>query len=199
MDVVQLVFAYQQRPLRVQLIAGTAWYDLTDLCTLLGRPSLDDAVDFVSSAHPHRLRHPSRGTEGVPWIDDDGLWSIVSLAGYRLTDDLARWLHWKVAPTIRHASYEQVPNGDAANVRELWHLIDQLLDAGAAKDYSRDTEVLAINLTDMQLAAFRRNLPLPGKTRMSRLLASSQNPPYRGQAQIVHKGREILCLTFDRP
>lgn len=127
------------------------------------------------------------------------MWSVVSLAGYRLADDLAQWLHLKVAPTIRHAIYEQVPNGDAAEVRELWHVMDQLLDIGAAKDYGCGTGVLAINLTDMQLGALRRNLPLPGKTRLSRLLASSQNPPYRGRARIAHKGREILCLTFHRP
>ncbi|MGO4703286.1 hypothetical protein [Dyella sp. 2RAB6] len=199
MDVAQLAFAYQQRPLRVQLIAGTAWYDLADLCILLSRPSLDDAVAFVGSVHPQRLRLPTEGAEGSPWIDDDGLWSIVSLAGYRLADDLAQWLHLKVAPTIRHAIYEQVPNGDAVEVRELWHVMDQLLDIGAATDYGRGTGVLAINLTDMQLAAFRRDLPLPGKTRLSRLLASSKNPPYRGQTHIAHKGREILCLTFDRP
>lgn len=199
MDVAQLAFSYQQCPLRVQLIAGTAWYDLADLCTLLGRPSLDDAVAFVSSTHPQRLHLPTEGTKGTPRIDDDGLWSVVSLAGYRLTDDVASWLHLKVAPAIRHAIYEQMPDGNAANVRELWHVMDQLLDIGAAKDYGHGTEVLAINLTDMQLAAFRRGLPLPGKTRMSRLLASSKNPSYRGQTRIPHKGREILCLTFDRP
>jgi len=39
--------------------------------------------------------------------------------------------------------------------------MDQLLGVGAAKDYGRGTEVVAINLTGMQLAAFRRALPLP--------------------------------------
>lgn len=59
-----------------------------------------------------------------PWIDDDGLWSIVSLAGYRLTDDPAHWLLLDVGPKIRHAIYEQTPNGNASDVRELWHVID---------------------------------------------------------------------------
>jgi len=56
------------------------------------------------------------------------------MLGYRLADDVAQWLHPKVAPTTRHAIYEQVPYGSAAEVRELWHVMAQLLDAGAAKD-----------------------------------------------------------------
>jgi len=199
MDVGRLAFAYNQHPLRVQLIDGTAWYDLSDLCALLGRPPLEDAVAFVGSAHPQRLRLSTQETAGTPWTDDDGLWSVVSVAGYRLADDVARWLHQKVAPAVRHAIYEQVPNGNSAEVRELWHVIDHLLDIGAAKDYGHGTEVLAINLTDTQLAAFRRGLPLPGKTKTRHLLACSKAPQYRGQMRVAHGGREILCLAFDRP
>jgi len=199
MDVTQLAFAYNQHPLRVQLIDGTAWYDLADLCALLGRPSLEDAVAFVGSCHPQRLRLSAQEIEGTSWTDDDGLWSVVSVAGYRLADDVARWLHLKVAPAVRHAIYEQAPNGNSAEVRELWHVIDQLLDIGAAKDYGRGTDVLAINLIDTQLAAFRRDLPMPGKTKTHRLLTCSKTPQYRGQMRIAHGGREILCLAFDRP
>ena len=42
--------------------------------------------------------------------------------------------------------YEQALNGKATEVRELWHVIDQLLDIGELKDYGCGTERLAINL-----------------------------------------------------
>jgi len=165
---------------------------------LLGRPSVDDAAAFVGSVHSQRLRRPAEGTDAAPWIDDDGLWSVVSMAGYRFTDDLARWLHGEVAPTIRHAIYEQTPNGNSAEVRELCHVIDQLLDSGEVRDYGRGTGMLAINLTDTLLAALRRGLPLPSKARMNRLLALSKTPLYRGQTRMAHGDREIPCLALER-
>jgi|GEM_PF-3469394 len=198
MDATQLVFAYKQHALRVRLIDGVAWYDSADLCNLLGRPPHDDAIAFVDSVHPQRLRRPAEGADAAPWIDDEGLWSVVSLAGYRLADDLARWLNWEVAPTIRHAIYQQAPNGNSAEVRELWHVIDQLLDIGEVRDYGHGTGILAINLTDTVLAAFRRGLPLPSKAKISRLLALSKTPHYRGQTRVAHCNREIICLAFER-
>lgn len=197
-DVSLPAFAYRQHPLRARLIDAVAWYDLADLCTLLGRPSLDDAIDFVTSAHPQRLRRLAGEADSPPWIDDDGLWSIVSLAGYRFTDDLTQWLHGEVAPQIRHAMYEQAPNGDAPEVRELWHIIDQLLDIGEVKDYGCGTERLAINLAETMLAALRRGLPLPSKARLSRLLALSRTPLYLGRMSMAHGERQVICLTFER-
>lgn len=144
---------------------------------LTGPASLDDAINFVSSAHPQRLRQlAGEANSPPPWIGDDGLWSIVSLAGYRFTDDLAQRLHGEVAPKIRHAIYEQAPNGDAPEVRELWYVIDQLLDIGDVKDYRRSTERLTINLAETMLAALRQGLPLPSKAKLSHLLALSSRP-----------------------
>lgn len=197
MGVTDLAFAYKHHPLRARLINTVAWYDLADLCALLGRPSPDDAIAFVTACHPQRLRQLAGGGS-TQWIDDDGLWSIASLAGYHVTDDPVRWLFLEVAPKIRHAMYEQAPNGNAPDVRELWHVIDQLIDIGEMRDYGRDTEMLAINLNDAMLAAFRRGLPLPGKARTNRLLALSRAPQYRGRTYVTHHGREISCLVFDR-
>jgi len=81
-----------------------------------------------------------------------------------------------VAPKIRHATYEQAPNGDAPEVRELWYLIDQPLDIGDVKDYGRGTERLAINLAETMLAALRQGLPLPSKAKLSHLFALSSRP-----------------------
>jgi len=197
-DVTDLAFAYKHQPLRARLIDTVAWYNLTDLCALLGRPSPDEAIAFVTASHPQRLRQLVEGGGSAPWIDDDGLWSIVSLAGYHVTDDLARWLLLEVAPKVRHAMYEQTPNGNASDVRELWHVIDQLIDIGEMRDYGRDTEMLAINLTDAMLAALRHGLPLPSKARMNRFLTLSRTPQYRGRTYVTHHGREIPCLAFDR-
>lgn len=198
MGVTDLAFSYKHQPLRARLIDAVAWYDLTDLCALLGRPSPNDAIAFVTAGHPQRLRQLAEGADSTLWIDDDGLWSIVSLAGYYVTDDLVRWLLWEMAPKIRHAIHERTPDGNAAAVRELWHMIDQLIDVGAMRDYGRGTEMLAINLTDAMLAALRRGLPLPSKARTNRLLALSRTPRYRGRTYITHHGRKIPCLVFDR-
>jgi len=198
MDDSFLPFTYKQYSLRARLIDALAWYDLADLCTLLGRPSLDDAIDFVTSTHPQRLRRLAGEANSPPWINDDGLWSIVGLAGYRFTDDLAQWLHGEVAPKIRHATYEQAPNGDAPEVRELWHVIDQLLDIGDVNDYGRGTERLAINLAETMLAALRRGLPLPSKAKLSRLLALSRTPLYLGRMSMACGERQMICLAFER-
>lgn len=197
-DITQLAFTYKQHPLRARLIDAVAWYDLTDLCTLLGRASLEDATAFVASAHPQRLCWLAGDADSSPWVDDDGLWSIVSLAGYRFTDDLAQWLHLVVAPEIRHAMYEQAPNGNTPEVRELWHVIDQLLDIGLVRDHGCGTERLAINLAETMLAALRRGLPLPSKARLNRLLAQSNTPAYLGRMRITHSQRQTLCLIFER-
>ena len=198
MDVTDLAFAYKHQPLRARLIDTVAWYDLTDVCALLGRPSPDEAIAFVTASHPQRLRQLIEGGDSTLWIDDDGLWSIVSLAGYHVTDDPARWLLLEVASKVRLAMYEQTPNGNASDVRELWHVIDQLIDIGEMRDYGRGTGMLAINLTDAMLAALRRGLPLPSEARMNRLLTLSRTPQYRGRMYVTHHGREIPCLTFDR-
>ena len=195
MDAAPLVFAYRQHALRIWVIDAVAWYDLADLCALLGRPSVDDAIAFVGSIHPQRLHRRINATQ---WIDEDGLWSVVSLAGYHFADDLARWLHGEVAPKVRRAVYEQAPNGNLVEVRELWHVIDHLLEIDEAKDYGHGTGTLAINLVDTQLAAFRRGLRLPSKATLSRLLARSKIPLYRGPIRITHGGREIPCLAFER-
>jgi len=197
MGVTDLAFAYKHHPLRARLIDTVAWYDLADLCTLLGRPSPDEAIAFVTACHPQRLRQLAGG-DSNPWIDDDGLWSIASLAGYHVTDDPVRWLLLEVAPKVRRAMYEQAPNGNDPAVRELWHVIDQLIDIGEMTDYGRGTDKLAINLTDAMLAALRRGHPLPGKARTNRLLALSRTPQYRGRTHITLHGREIPCLVFDR-
>ena len=88
---------------------------------------------------------------------------------------------------------------NAPYVRELWHVIDPLTEIGEAKDYGRRTELLAINLTEIMLAALRGGAALPSKARINRLLALSRTPQYRGQIRIAYGDREILCLAFDRP
>lgn len=115
---------------------------------------------------------PCRKTPSI----DDGLWSIVSVAGYHFTDDLVRWLLLDVAPKTRQAMFEQEPNGNAADVRELWYVIDQLIDFGEMRGYGRDTEMMAINLNDVMLAAPRYGLPLASKARKNRHLALSRTP-----------------------
>jgi len=93
--------------------------------------------------------------------------------------------------------YEQAPNGNAPEVRELWHVIDQLLDIGELRNYDHGTGVLAINLAEMMLAALRRGLPLPSKARISRLLSMSIAPLYRGRIRVAHDGRRIICMAFE--
>lgn len=193
MGVTDLAFSYKHQSLRARLIDAVAWYDLTDLCALLGRPSLNEAIAFVATPHPQRLRHSAKDADSPSWIDDDGLWSIVSLAGYHFADDLVRWLLVDVAPKIRHTVYEQAPNGNAPDVRELWHVIDQLIEIGDMKDYGRGTELLVINLADAMLAALRRSLALPSKTRMNRLLALSRAPSTAGRSASLTKVARFLA------
>ena len=98
-----------------------------------------------------------------------------------------------VAPKIRHTVYEQAPNGNAPDVRELWHVIDQLIEIGDMKDYGRGTELLVINLADAMLAALRRSLALPSKTRMNRLLALSRAPSTAGRSASLTKVARFLA------
>lgn len=186
-----IAFTFRGHRLDAEARADGHWFSLFQLCALLGTVTLEDATNFLTP-DVDRLEQGERGT----WVNEEGLWAVVSLSGQRLQMDEASWLHTLVMPAMRRKAFERSPGPDRPEVRELWYIIDQLRDAKDLVNFSSDSGVLAIRSADVWLAAMRHGYAVPSHAHFRKLLSASEHPKYLGIQAFDRTWGKIRCMAF---
>ena len=82
-------------------------------------------------------------------------------------------------------------------VAQFWDTYEQLIERGERVNYSDNQGLIAIHLTTLILAAWRRGLPIAERSKLSRLLKTSLQYPFIGREDMFSRGRRIAkCWVF---
>lgn len=82
-------------------------------------------------------------------------------------------------------------------VAQFWDTYEELIERGERVNYSDNQGLIAIHLTPLILAAWRRGLPIAERSKLSRLLKTSLQYPFIGREDMFSRGRRIpKCWVF---
>jgi hypothetical protein len=82
-------------------------------------------------------------------------------------------------------------------VAQFWDTYEELIERGERVNYSDKQGLIAINLTTLLLAAWRRGLPVAERSKLSRVLKTSVQRPFIGHEDMFFRGRRIpKCWMF---
>lgn len=196
MDGINLTFRWQNTVLRACLRHGRTWFALPDLCAALGRVSVGEAAAFLTGVEPPQWNVSADLFAGDIAVSEEGLWTVVSLAGYELHEDPARWLHRDVMTAMRRSAFEARPSEDSPAARELWYIYRQLADRGDLVNFTDAPGELAIHCGDLRIAAMRRGYAVPSQSKTVALLKGSRSPLFLGKREINYLGRHVHCYAF---
>jgi len=82
-------------------------------------------------------------------------------------------------------------------VAQFWDTYEELIERGECVNYADRQGLIAINLTTLLLAAWRRGLPIAERSKLSHVLKTSVQRPFVRHEDIFFRGRRIpKCWVF---
>lgn|GEM_PF-3544577 len=90
-----------------------------------------------------------------------------------------------------------IPANEHPFVAQFWDTYEELIERGECVNYSERQGLIAINLTTLILAAWRRGLPIAERSKLSHMLKTSVQRPFAGHEDMFFRGRRIpKCWVF---
>ena len=80
---------------------------------------------------------------------------------------------------------------------QFWDTYEELIERGECVNYADRQGLIAINLTTLLLAAWRRGLLIAKRSKLSHVLKTSVQRPFVGHEDMFFRGRRVpKCWVF---